>query len=82
MAIDYEDRKSLKDEIIAAADERYVRVDDCNATQKAVNNRFANDDKRIDLLVAKINTWEKLLWAIASASIGALVVEFLSLILK
>ena len=63
-------------------DDRYVLQTDCNDKQESVNQKFANDDKRIDLVIAKINIWEKLLWAIASSSIGALVVSIFELILK
>lgn len=63
-------------------DDRYVLKTDCNDKQESVNRKFANDDKRIDLVIAKINIWEKLLWAIASSSIGALVVSIFELILK
>lgn len=63
-------------------DERYVRKGDCNERQESVNNRFANDDKRIEKLIDRLNLWDKLLWVIASASIGALVLEFFGLILK
>lgn len=72
----------IKEHIFADADKRYVHIDDCNVKQEIVNKKFANDDKRIDLLIAKINIWEKLLWAIASASVGALVVSIFELILK
>ena len=61
-------------------DDRYVLQTDCNDKQESVNQKFANDDKRIDLVIAKINIWEKLLWAIASASIGALVVSIIELV--
>lgn len=63
-------------------DQRYVRVDDCTEKQTEVNRKFAKDDKRIDKLVDKFNTWDKLLWVIASAGIGALVLEFFGLVLK
>ena len=82
MAIDYEERKSIKEEILSIADERYVHVTDCSEKQETVNKKFANDDKRIDKLIDRLNLWNKLLWAIASASIGALVVSFLELIIK
>lgn len=72
----------IEQHIFAKADNRYVHIDDCNTTQNENRKRFANDDKRIDLLIAKINIWEKLLWAIASASVGALVVSVFELILK
>ena len=78
MAIDHEDITELK----KVFDDRYVMLADCNERQEQVNKKFANDDKRIDKLFDKLAVWDKLLWAIASASIGALVVAFLELILK
>lgn len=63
-------------------DDRYVLQSDCSDTQERINKKFANDDKRIDKLIDMMAIWNKLLWAIASASIGALVVAFLQLILK
>lgn len=82
MALTLEELNTIKDEIFKDADNRYVHVENCNTMQENVNKKFANDDKRIDLLIAKINIWEKLLWAIASASVGALVVSVFELILK
>lgn len=82
MALDYEERKSIRDEVLGIADERYVHVIDCNEKQESVNKKFANDDKRIDKLIDRIDLWSKLLWVIASSSIGALVVAFLELIIK
>lgn len=82
MALDYEERKSIREEILEVADERYVHISECNEKQEIVNKRFANDDKRIDKLIDRLNLWNKLLWAIASASIGALIVSFFELILK
>ena len=82
MALDYEERKSIKDEILEITDERYVHINDCNEKQEIVNKKFANDDKRIDKLIDRMNLWNKLLWAIATSSIGALVVALFELILK
>lgn len=82
MALEHGEIQALKKEIFEEADEKYVRVDDCNDRQENINKKFANDDKRIDILITKTSLWEKLLWAIASASIGALVVSVLELILK
>ena len=31
----------------------FVQIDDCNTTQAEVNKKFANDDKRIDLILHK-----------------------------
>lgn len=32
-------------------DDRYVQITDCDNIQKIINNKFANDDKRIDRLL-------------------------------
>lgn len=78
MAVTHEDIQELK----TVFDDRYVLQSDCATTQEQVSKKLANDDKRIDKLFDRLNLWNKLLWAIASASIGALVVSFLELILK
>ena len=73
-----EEIESLKKQF----DDRYVLQSSCTERTDVVNKRFANDDKRIDKLIDKMSLWDKLFWAIASSSIGALVVGFLELILK
>lgn len=78
MALEHEDITELK----RVFDDRYVLQSECNEKQENVNKKFANDDKRIDKLFDRLNTWDKLLWVIATASIGALVVAFFELILK
>ncbi len=78
MALNHEDFIEIKKML----DDRYVLKSDCNEKQEAVNKRFANDDKRIDKLIDRMNLWNKLLWAIASSSIGALIVSFFELVLK
>lgn len=70
------------EDLISILDDKYVQQKSCNERQEGVNKRFANDDKRIDKLIDRMNLWNKLLWAIASSSIGALVVSFLELIIK
>lgn len=80
--LDHQEIQSLKKEIFEEADERYVHVGDCSDMQESINKKFANDDKRIDKLIDRLEIWNKLLWAITSASIGALVVAFFDLILK
>lgn len=82
MALEHSEIQALKAEFFAEADEKYVHIGDCNDKQETVNKKFANDDKRIDKLIDRMNIWNKLLWAIASSSIGALVVSFLELIIK
>lgn len=69
-------------EIENILDDRYVLQSDCNDKQIKVNAKLANDDKRIDKLIDRMELWNKLLWAIASSSIGALVVAFIELIIK
>lgn len=49
MAITHEDIQLLKAEF----DDRYVLQADCDSVQQKVNSRFANDDKRIDLILHK-----------------------------
>lgn len=78
MPIEHEDITELK----KVFDDRYVLQSDCSERQESINKKFANDDKRIEKLFDKLAIWDKLLWAIATASVGALVVAFLELILK
>lgn len=58
-------------------DERYVLQNDCNEVQSNVNKRFANDDKRIEILIQqqKINNWLTL--AIAGGIISLVIKIFL-----
>lgn len=73
MPINHEDIQELK----KVFDDRYVLQSDCDATQQKINNRFANDDKRIELLIRQqtINNW--LTGAIASGIIALLIKVFL-----
>lgn len=58
-------------------DDRYVKIEDCDSKQEKVNAKFANDDKRIDLLInqQKINNWLTL--AIAGGIISLVIKVFL-----
>ena len=49
MAITHEDIQEIK----KVLDDRYVLQADCDATQKNINTKLANDDKRIDLILLK-----------------------------
>lgn len=71
--IDREDLNTLKAEF----DERYVKISTCNDVQTSVNAKFANDDKRIDILVhqQKINNW--LTSAIAGGIIALVIKVFI-----
>ena len=82
MSLTHDEATAIKNEVIAECKNIFVQIDDCNDKQERVNSRFANDDKRIEKLIDKLETWGKLLWVIASASLGALVVAFFELILK
>lgn len=71
--IEHDDIQELK----KVFDDRYVLQSDCDETQKQMNKRFSNDDKRIELLVQqqKINNW--LTTAIAGGIITLLIKVFL-----
>ena len=73
MAVNHEDIQELK----RVFDDRYVLQSDCDATQQQINSKFANDDKRIELLVRQqtINNW--LTGAIASGIIALLIKVFI-----
>ena len=58
------------------------RLMNVTKNKKMSIKKFANDDKRIDRLIDRIDVWNKLFWVIASSSIGALVVSFVELIIK
>jgi hypothetical protein len=78
VTLDLEDIKMLEETF----DDRYVLQSDCNEKQENVNKKFANDDKRIDKLIDRMEIWNKLFWIIATSSIGALIVSLFELILK
>lgn len=82
MALEHSEVQAIKKEILDEADERYVKIEACTEKQEAVNKKFANDDKRIDKLIDRMEIWNKLFWVIASSSIGALIVSLAELILK
>lgn len=73
MALTHEDVQELK----KVFDDRYVQISDCDNVQSSFNKKFANDDKRIDLLISqqKINNWLTL--AIAGGIISLVIKVFL-----
>ena len=73
MNITHEDITELK----KVFDDRYVLQSDCDTVQQKINSKFANDDKRIELLVRQqtINNW--LTGAIASGIIALLIKVFI-----
>ena len=58
-------------------DDRYVLQTDCNETQIEINKQFADDDKRIEIVIhqQKINNW--LTTLIASGIVALLIKVFL-----
>jgi hypothetical protein len=78
VALEHDDITELK----KVFDDRYVLQSDCNEKQERVNKKFSNDDKRIELISHDFDVIKKLMWAVATSSIGALVVAVFELILK
>ena len=70
MAVTHEDIQELK----KVFDDRYVTQADCDATQKSLNNKLANDDKRIEVLIQRqsLNNW---LTGVIAGGIVTLVVK-------
>ena len=54
MPLEHNEIQAIKKEIFAEADERYVKIEDCNDKQESFNAKLANDDKRIDLMANDI----------------------------
>ena len=84
MALTHEEITAIKKEVIAECKNIFVQIDDCNEKQKEVNDKFANDDKRIDrILLLQENTTKSLQknnWlttAILSVIIGIVVTMIL-----
>ena len=51
MALTHEEITAIEKEIIDKCKNIFVQIDDCNEKQTEVNKKFANDDKRIDLIL-------------------------------
>ena len=66
MMVTHEDIKELK----RVFDVRYVLIGNCDKTQKKVNDKFAKDDKRLDLLNLKMTASLWLVGIIASGIIA------------
>lgn len=78
MPLTREDITEIKNEL----DDRYVLQSECNEKQDVVNKKFSNDDKRIEIISHDFATIKKLMWAVATASIGSLVTAIFELIIK
>ena len=84
MALTHEEITAIKNEVIAECKNIFVQIDDCNENQKAVNDKFANDDKRIDRILLlqenNLKSLQKNNWlttAILSVIIGIVVTMIL-----
>jgi hypothetical protein len=78
----YEEFQKLKKEIFAEADEKYVKIVNCNETQSKNESKHYVIEKKADSNTEKIALHDKIFWLIASGIIGGLVLSFLDLILK
>lgn len=63
-------------------DERYVKQSTCNQNRREIAGKLANDDKRIEIGLAKLGVVEKLMWTIATATIGTLIATVFGIIFK
>ncbi len=54
MPLTHEEITAIKKEVIAECKNIFMQIDDCNDKQNKVNEKFANDDKRIDLMASDI----------------------------
>ena len=63
-------------------DERYVKKSNCNQNHREIASKLANDDKRTEIGLAKLGVVEKLMWTIATASIGTLIATVFGIIFK
>lgn len=77
MGTNRDDFDAMRDEF----DGRYVRQATCDERHRAVSNKFANDDKRIELLLQRLASYDKLLWIITTSVVGTLVTSVVSIII-
>lgn len=54
MALTHEEIMAIKKEVILECKNIFVQIDDCNEKQSQINSKFANDDKRIDIMANDI----------------------------
>lgn len=71
-----EDMDVIKGEL----DERYVQKGICNEIQRKANDKFANDNTRIELITQTINFFKKLGWVLVTATVGQCVLMLFELI--
>lgn len=63
-------------------DEVYVKKGSCSEFQRIQNDKFANDDKRIEMLMHDMASIKKALWLIASTTTGVLITGLINLLMK
>lgn len=71
-----------KQELQSFCDERYVRKDDCIERRESFGKKFSKDDKRIEFMERKFNTFERILWILVAESAAALVVLLSNMIFE
>lgn len=81
MSISHEDMQEIK----KVLDDRYVQIVDCDTTQKKINSKFANDDKRIErIMYLQEDTNNKLTknnW-LTITILGIIITSVITMILK
>lgn len=79
--ISHEDLQEIK----RVLDDRYVQIADCDGVQQNFNNKFANDDKRIDRLLIMQEQGNKAIaknnW-LTTAILGVIISVVIGMILK
>lgn len=80
--LNHDEIQQIKKEIFAEADIKYVHTDECVEKQQKNQSLFAENDKRLELILQRENIKNKLLWAIATATVGTLVSTIFQLIFK
>lgn len=63
-------------------DDRYVKQSMCSTIQSENSRVHADNDKRIEIMSHDFVVIKKLMWVLASTSIGSLVAAFFELILR
>lgn len=80
MAITLEDMQEIKKEVFAEADNKYVHVESCTESKQKINSELTTEISERKLLSKDVAFFKKLGWAIATASIGQLVLTMFDLI--
>lgn len=73
MAVSHEDITELK----KVFDDRYVMRAECDRRQANMEKKFANDDKRIEVIMQKLNINNWLTLAVASGIVALVIKIFL-----